>query len=253
MRITLAQSNPVWESAQDNLQEAEKLLSTAQGDLVVFPEMFTTGFTMNPERVAETMEGRSVTMLKSLSAKYSKAIMGSIVIAENGKYFNRMLFITPNGAHKHYDKRHLFRMGGEDKIYTGGQARQIWEFEGFRILPLVCYDLRFPVWSRNRGDYDMIVIPASWPAPRTYIWRTLLLARAIENQCYVAAVNRTGSDPNNDHSGYSAMIDFKGETMVEAASESCVLETEISLDDLRAFREKFPAWMDADQFTIVGE
>jgi predicted amidohydrolase len=251
LKISLVQSAPEWENVEANLRRAEERLAESDASLVVFPEMFTTGFTMNAAAVAESMSGNTVARLGALAARYGKAVMGSMVVADDGHYLNRMLFVRPDGGVEWYDKRHLFRMGGERDVYTAGNERAVWEWQGVRILPLICYDLRFPVWSRNRGDYDMIVVAASWPAPRATVWRTLLKARAIENLCYVAGVNRTGSDPNASYSGDAALIDFLGVAGSEADGQAeQAVEGVVDLEAQRAFREKFPAHLDADGFSI---
>lgn len=252
LKVALVQSDPVWEDTAENLRRAEKFVAQSDAELIVFPEMFTTGFTMNPAHVAEPMSGATVATLKNISVKYDKAIMGSVVITEKGHYYNRMLFITPDGNMDWSDKRHLFRMSGENGAYTPGTERDIWTYKGIRILPAICYDLRFPVWLRNRGDYDMIVVSAAWPAARAAIWNTLLRARAIENLCYVAGVNCCGDDPNVSYNGGSALVDFMGNDVAAAkdASEQ-VVTGYVDLNDQVTFREKFPAWLDADNFTLI--
>jgi len=251
MKIALIQTDPAWEAPGANLARAEEWVREADADLVVLPEMFPTGFTMNAAAAADTMDGKGPQAMREMAARHGKAVMGSMAIAEGGRFFNRMFFATPDGGLKYYDKRHLFRMSGENGIYTPGRERPVWEYMGVRMLPLVCYDLRFPVWIRNRGDYDMIVTAAAWPAPRAAVWRTLLRARAIENLCYVAGVNRTGDDPNTSYDGDTALIDFMGNPVAEATGrgEQMVSGT-IDMAAQRAFREKFPAWMDADDFTL---
>jgi predicted amidohydrolase len=252
LKIALVQSAPQWEDVAANLRQTERWIDNTDASLVVFPEMFTTGFTMNAAAVAQNMGGGLLDTLRTFAARYDKALMGSVVVADDGRYLNRMLFVRPDGRVQWYDKRHLFRMGGENGIYTPGQERVVWEWQGVRILPLVCYDLRFPVWARNCGDYDMIVVCASWPAPRAAVWRTLLRARAIENLCYVAGVNRTGSDPNTRYNGDTALVDFLGNADPEADGQA--EQTVAGLVDLEAlhdFREKFPAHLDADGFSIV--
>jgi len=251
MKIALVQTSPVWEAPAANLAAADRWVGKAEADLVVFCEMFTTGFTMNAATAADTMSGKGPQALREMARRHGKAIMGSMAIGEGGHFYNRMFFATPDGALSHYDKRHLFRMSGENGIYTPGAERPVWEYKGVRMLPLVCYDLRFPVWIRNRGDYDMIVIAAAWPAARAAVWRTLLRARAIENLCYVAGVNRTGDEPNTPYNGDTALVDFMGNPVAEAGGrdEQMVTAT-VDLDAQKAFHEKFPAWMDADNFSL---
>jgi len=252
MKITLIQSNPVWEAPAVNLARAGELVREADADLVVFPEMFSTGFSMNAAAVADTMDGPGPQAMREMAARHGKAVMGSLAIAEGGRFFNRMFLATPDGALRHYDKRHLFRMSDENGVYTPGHERPVWEYMGVRMLPAVCYDLRFPVWLRNRGDYDMIVVAAAWPAPRAEVWRTLLRARAIENLCYVAGVNRTGDDPNTHYNGDTALIDFLGNPVASATGrDEQAVSGVMDLAAQRAFREKFPAWMDADDFKLI--
>ncbi len=254
MNITLVQTDLVWEDKQANLRNAERIIESIEEptDLIVFPEMFSTGFTVNPQAFAEVENGETLKKLQEWAKKKELAIITSFIVKEGASYFNRAFFIFPNGSYRTYNKRHLFRMGGEDKQYTMGQDRTIVEYKGFRIMLQICYDLRFPVWARNRNDYDLLVYVANWPAPRSQAWETLLKARAIENQSYLVGVNRIGDDGNGlAHSGNSALINFKGE------EESCFkpnkeqyLTYTISKNDLDAFRQKFPTFLDADDFSI---
>lgn len=253
--ISLVQSDLVWENPAQNLKKFETIVQSLKGktDIVLLPEMFSTGFSMNPLRLAETMEGETVQWIKRVSTENNVAIGGSVIIKENDKCFNRFIFSEPSGKLNFYDKRHLFRMGGEHERFSFGNERKIIEYKGFRFLLQVCYDLRFPVWMRNRNDYDAILLVANWPEPRSDAWKKLLLARAIENQCFVAAVNRVGVDGRgNNHSGDSMIIDYKGNEM--AIGTKCkeeIITALFSRDDLNDFREKFPAWMDADDFVIT--
>ena len=226
------------------------MVAAAEADVVLLPELFATGFTLDPAGVAEGAGGAVVTALRRWTARYGKAVAGSVAVAENGRFYNRMYFVKPSGEFIGYDKRHLFAPGGEARQYTPGDSRAVVEYGGVRFLLLVCYDLRFPVWSRCRGDYDAILCCASWPAPRREVWRTLLRARAIENQCYAAGVTRVGDDPAARYAGDSALVDFKGRTMVEAGGGERILTGVFDTGALAAFREKFPAWRDADEFVL---
>jgi predicted amidohydrolase len=208
--------------------------------------MFSTGFCTLPEGIAES-EGLSLDWLKAKAAAMNAAIAGSVATEEQGKYYNRFYFVKPDGSVEYYDKRHLFTYGGEHNHYTAGDKRVVVEWRGVRILLEVCYDLRFPIWSRNRGDYDMIIYVASWPTPRVEAWKALLVARAIENQCYVAGVNRVGDDPNCTYSGGSSIINPYGRHMAICADNcECEVSAEIDMEALEAFREKFPVLKDAD-------
>lgn len=250
LRIALCQTDIAWEQPAQNLARLEPLVAGADADVVVLPELFATGFTLDPAGAAETPDGPVVQTLRRWAVQYGRAVAGSVAVAEAGRFFNRMYFITPDGGCTAYDKRHLFAPGGEAEHYTPGRSRTVVEYRGFRFLLLVCYDLRFPVWSRCRGDYDAILCCASWPAPRREVWRTLLRARAIENQCYVAGVNRVGDDPSAHYAGDSVLVDFKGRTLAEADDRERTLSAAFDSGALEAFRAKFPAWRDADDFRI---
>ena len=250
VRIALCQCDIAWEQPARNLARLEPMVAAADADVVLLPELFATGFTLAPAGVAEGDDGAVVTALRRWAARYGKAFAGSVAVAEGGRFFNRMYFVKPSGECVHYDKRHLFTPGGEARNYAPGSCRTVVGYGGVRFLLLVCYDRRFPVWSRCRGDYDAILCCASWPAPRREAWRTLLRARAIENQCYVAGVNRVGEDPSVRYAGDSALVDFKGRTMAEADDGEQLLTGAFDPDALAAFREKFPAWRDADDFRI---
>lgn len=252
MKITVAicQVDMEWENTSRNLERLEPVVAAAAADVVVLPEMFATGFKLRPARVAEPHDGLVVTTMRRWAAEYGKAVAGSVVIAEGEQFRNRMFFIKPSGETAWYDKRHLFRPGGEARDYTPGDRRVVVEYRGWRFLLLVCYDLRFPVWSRNRGDYDAILCSASWADDRREAWCTLIRARAIENQCYMAAVNRVGTDPDATYAGDSAIIGFRGETLVDAGTGEQTCVAVFDSEAQAAFREQFPAWMDADAFTI---
>ncbi|WP_266363119.1 amidohydrolase [Tellurirhabdus rosea] len=266
MNVTLLQPNLHWENPTANRAALEEqIFALPQAtDLIVLPEMFTTGFTMNAAAVAEPMNLTTFRWLKQMAAHTNAAVTGSYVVKEADRFYNRLVWMEPDGTFDTYDKRHLFRMAGEEQTYTAGTKRLIRHWRGWNICPLICYDLRFPVWSMAAGHahpgfssnaeepaYDLLLYVANWPAPRRHAWNTLLQARAIENLSYVVGVNRVGEDGNgNPYSGDSAVVDFKGEVLFRADENEAVYQTELSLDDLRAFRERFPAYRDADGFTI---
>lgn len=253
MKIALLQSDIEWAMPCRNRFGAEAMMASAPGcDLYVLPEMFSTGFCTSPEGVAEPEPCDSLKWMKDSAEMFSAAIAGSVAVEENGRFFNRFYFVTPDGNSVHYDKRHLFTYGGEHLKFTAGKERKIVEYKGVRILLQVCYDLRFPVWSRNRGDYDMALYVASWPETRADAWRQLLKARAIENQCFVAGVNRIGTDPSNSYCGGTMLIDPYGKVIAECADGmESVAVAEISMEELAAFRQKFPVLDDADDFELV--
>ncbi len=237
----------------EKTEAAEAAGTTRAVDLIVLPEMFTTGFATEPQGAAEP-DGGAATLdwMRSVAARTGAAVAGSVAVEERGRFYNRLYFVRPDGVCDHYDKRHLFSFAGENARYTAGTERVVVEWRGWRILLQVCYDLRFPVFARSRGgDYDMIIYVASWPTVRIHPWNTLLRARAIENLCYAVGVNRTGDDPFASYSGGTALIGFKGETIAEAApnGEDAVL-CEVDMEALRAFRTKFPALADADDFQL---
>lgn len=250
LRIALCQTDIEWERPERNLAQLEPLVAAADADVILLPELFATGFTLDPAGVADRPDGPIVTAMRRWAARYDKAVAGSVAVAEGERFYNRMYFVTPAGESTHYDKRHLFAPGGEARGYTPGERRTVVEYGGVRFLLLICYDLRFPVWSRCRGDYDAILCCASWPASRRDVWRTLLRARAIENQCYVAGVNRVGCDPSARYAGDSALVDFQGRTLAEAGEGEQTLTAEFDPAAVAAFREKFPVWKDADDFVI---
>lgn len=250
LNVAICQVDMEWEETEHNLSRIEKVVAEAAADVVVLPEMFATGFKLRPSVVAETMDGPVVTAMRRWAREYDKAVVGSVVILEDGIYRNRMLFVEPSGKMTQYDKHHLFRPGGEGRDYTPGKRRVVVEYKGFRFLMQVCYDLRFPVFSRNRGDYDAIIYCASWDNKRRDAWCALLRARAIENQSYVIGVNRVGTDPDAVYIGDSKAIDYRGRTMADAESGEWTMVVTLDLDQQRAFRESFPAWQDADDFEL---
>ncbi|GAB3501774.1 amidohydrolase [Spirosoma knui] len=260
MHVTLLQTNLYWHNPVANRAMLEEHIFSLPEptDLIVLPEMFTTGFTMDAKSVAEPMNLTTFRWLKQMAAQTNAVVTGSYVVQEGGRYFNRLIWMQPDGQFDTYDKRHLFRMAGEDGIYTAGSQRIVKEWRGWRICPLICYDLRFPVWSRNtttpgQFDYDLLLYVANWPAVRRNPWNVLLQARAIENLSYVVGVNRVGQDGNqHQYSGDSAIINFKGDVLFCETDNEVVHQQTLSLDELRAFRSAFPANLDADSFVIAG-
>ncbi|HET9834793.1 MAG TPA: amidohydrolase [Rhodanobacteraceae bacterium] len=259
LNISLVQGNTRWHDPAGNREHYGSLIAPLHGrtDLIVLPETFTSGFSNDAIAQAETMDGAAVAWLREQAKELDAAITGSVQLRVGDDVFNRLLFVTPDGKTRHYDKRHLFRYADEHKRYASGRERLIVEWRGWRICPLVCYDLRFPVFSRNRHDpqrgfdYDLLVYVANWPSPRSYAWSTLLRARAIENLSYCAGVNRVGVDGNGqEYAGGSAVLDFLGAPLSEDSDQELVTTTTLSGADLRAYRERFPAWMDADAFTL---
>ncbi len=254
MKISVIQSNPLWENKELNYRKLSELIMPLYGktDIVVLPEMFSTGFSMNPVRLCESAGGETFNWMKRLAAEGDFGLCGSYIALENGHFFNRWIFVTPRDEYWFYDKRHLFSYAGEHNYFTPGRNRLVFSFRGIRIFPNICYDLRFPVWSRNRNDYDLLINSANWPESRREVWITLLKARAIENQCYVAGANITGTDGNGiSYCGDSMIINPKGNIISSALSGMDVSVTgDISLSELEVFREKFPVLGDADNFAI---
>ncbi|MBP7737243.1 MAG: amidohydrolase [Spirochaetes bacterium] len=254
LNVTIIQADLAWHDASANCASFDRIIRglSEPTDLVLLPEMFSTGFTMDPASCAEEMGGITVMRLAEWARDKDADIAGSVAIKERGRYYNRLLWARPGGTVITYDKRHLFRMAGEDKVYTAGSAKTVIELNGWKIRPFICYDLRFPVWSRNKGlEYDIAVYVANWPERRAPHWRALLRARAIENQCYVIGVNRVGMDGNGvSYCGDSAVIDYLGNTLFEKGNEQCAATVSLSFDDLAEYRRAFPAWKDADEFTL---
>jgi omega-amidase len=254
MKIALIQTSLAWENPIENRSHlAQKITGFMEDvDLIVLPELFSSGFTMNPQAVAETMDGETVLWVQHLAKAKNAAITGSLVIEENGKYYNRLLFVYPDGEIKTYDKRHLFTLAGEDKFYTAGEDKLILEFKGFKICPLVCYDLRFPVFARNIENYDLLLYVANWPNPRINAWDILLKARAVENMCYTVGVNRIGTDANNhEYSGHSQLVDFLGNYQIEPQETDGVFIVEIDKEKLLETRSKLAFLNDRDTFNIT--
>lgn len=259
LSISMVQTRLHWQNPQQNLEwlEGRLELITGKTDIIVLPEMFTTGFSMNAPQLAERMDGTAMNWMQQMAAKKDAVLVGSMMMKEGSNYFNRLVWMHPDGRYEHYDKRHLFRMANEQEHYKSGSNRVIFQHKGWRICPLICYDLRFPVWSRNRlignyYDYDVLIYVANWPERRAHAWKSLLVARAIENQAYVVGVNRIGTDGNDvSYSGDSAIIDFTGERLsrTERFGDRCETVV-ISRDELDHFRNSFPAALDADQFVI---
>lgn len=253
MKISILQLDTFWHDKQKNLEVVERLVFQNYGsDIYVLPEMFATGFSNEVGKLGEPIDGMIVAKMKDIATQHDAAICGSLILEDDGRYYNSFLFVKPDGEIVRYDKRHLFRFGGEADMFSAGNNRVVVDYKGFRILLQVCYDLRFPVWCRNRNDYDMIFYIANWPDSRRSVFDTLVKARAIENQAFVVAVNRVGNDGVGLHyDGGSCIIDFKGEYIGQCTdNEECVITTDLKFEDLMAFRTKFPAWSDADEFHI---
>lgn len=255
LHITLIQPDIVWENKAANLLQYEKMIADIREPkhIIVLPEMFSTGFSMAPERLAEPMDGLSVSWMAGMASKYRCIITGSLIIAEDGKYYNRMLWVQPDGRIGTYDKRHLFAYAHENEHYTPGEKRTIAQVNGWRINLMVCYDLRFPVWARNQGDeYDVLLYVANWPEPRSLAWRTLLQARAIENQCYVVGVNRVGKDAkDNNYIGESSVFGPLGEKIWQQANDAVCHTVTLQKEDLHKVRTKLPFLNDADKFLLL--
>ncbi len=260
MNITLIQTELAWEDRKKNIEHFRKLFNSVpeESQLVVLPEMFTTGFTMDPEKNAEPSNGAALEFMREMAALKNATVAGSVSVSDNGNFYNRLFWTGPDGSVQHYDKRHLFRMAREDQHYTAGNKKLLTEIGGWKFCPLVCYDLRFPVWSRNRfingsWDYDVLIYVANWPESRIQHWKHLLIARAIENQCYVVAVNRIGQDGNKfAHSGSSMVVNPRGE-VVSNIPEHKEMITMQTLDKkyLEEYRKIFPLGLDTDDFTIA--
>jgi omega-amidase len=264
LTISLIQTTLEWENPAANRLHFAKLLeniSPGCTDIVILPEMFTTGFSMSPGRIAESFSDTMDTLqwMRVWAAQLDAVVTGSIAVKEENRFFNRLLWVRPDGTFASYDKRHLFQMAGEHNHYTSGKELLIEEWQGWKICPLICYDLRFPVWGRNRMKpdgpmYDVLLYVANWPEARREPWMKLALARAIENQCYTAAVNRIGKDGNGlDYSGDSAVIDARGIYILAPTSGERILTAELSASDLQEFRMKFPVLTDADSFELTTE
>jgi omega-amidase len=260
LTISLVQTSLHWHNPAANRQMLAELLDSALPtagltDLIVLPEMFTTGFSMEAAAQAEPADGPTLAWLREQAARYDAVVTGSLLLLEDGRYYNRLLWVRPDGSFSHYNKRHLFRLAGEHEVYQAGTSRLLEEWRGWRILPLICYDLRFPVWSRNAlaAPYDLLLYVANWPQPRIEAWKALLQARAIENVAYTAGVNRLGTDGNHhEYSGQSALLDMRGDYLAQAGNLQTVLTRTLRAEALQEFRQRLPALLDADEFSVVG-
>ncbi len=258
LRVTIIQSDLYWENIDANLGMFEEKIWQIQGetDLIVLPEMFTTGFSMNPQKFAEPMKSKTFRWMKQQAAQTKAVIIGSYIINEGGTFFNRLFGVYPDGQFYYYDKHHLFGLAGEDQEYSSGEKRLIVDIKGWKILPLICYDLRFPVWARSQKnekelyEYDIVLYVANWPKPRIHAWDTLLAARAIENISYSIGANRMGVDGvNANYIGHSAVYNFLGERLAYSETEQ-IIQAQLSYRNLELFRSKFPFQRDADDFKI---
>ena len=247
-RVAIVQRDIRWLDTEHNLQALEQMLGGVEADVVVLSEMFPTGFATDPRKVADS--GSVVEWMVALARKMDSAIVGSVAVVVDAEYRNRMYFVKPTGEVEHYDKHHLFSVGGESKYFTAGTERKVVEWRGVRYLLNICYDLRFPVWCRTEGDYDVLLFSALWPAPRREVWRTLLRARAIENQAYAVGVNRIGEEPGLKYAGDSAVIDYYGRSVADLEAKEGVEVVELDMEGLEAFRSKFNVSADADKFEI---
>ena len=258
LTISTIQTSLLWEEKSANLRMLEQKIASIEEktEIVVLPEMFSTGFSMNPSLLAEKMDGETIQWMQRVSRENGVIITGSVIIEEEGMFYNRLIWMLPNGQYGHYDKRHLFAYAGEDEKYSAGNKRLIASAKGWKINLQVCYDLRFPVWARQQkkedgAEYDLLLYVANWPERRSHAWKTLLCARAIENHCYVIGVNRVGTDGNNIyHSGNSLVIDPLGQVLYHMADEEDVFTITLQKEKLEEVREKFPFWKDADSFNI---
>ncbi len=256
INIAAVQEDLIWENPTENLSLFERyIINNIGADLFILPELFSTGFTMNVQKFGQSSYGNTLKSLIDISKKYNVSICGSLIIKEKSNYYNRFVFIDSENPtdYQFYDKKHLFRMGEENEHYTAGDKRVVIKYRGFRILPMICYDLRFPVWSRYNNDYDMIIYVANWPAPRRNHWDVLLKARAIENQAYVVGVNRIGTDGRNiKYNGGTVILSPTGEIVAKSDDNlSQLIRSDIDLDTIIQLREKFPAWKDKDDFKLT--
>ncbi|MDR6844876.1 amidohydrolase [Flavobacterium granuli] len=253
MKIALIQSSLFWENPKSNRNHFEEKINAISEtiDLIVLPEMFTTGFTMQPNDVAETMQGETITWLKHLAKAKNTAITGSLIITENDNFYNRLVFVFPSGEIQFYDKRHLFTLAGEDEVYMAGSKKLIVEYKGWKICPLICYDLRFPVFARNVEEYDLLIYVANWPEIRINAWDALLKARAIENMSYTVGVNRIGEDDNKfQYNGHSQVVNFLGEYIMEPIEAKGVFIVELNKGEQLVTRKKLNFLNDQDSFEL---
>lgn len=261
LSVTALQLDLFWHEPNKNKTQIEKLLEQEKrvGDIIVLPEMFTTGFSMEADTQAEEMNGASIAWMVGIAKKYESCVMGSLIIQENGTYYNRFIATTSEGIIATYDKRHPFSLAKEHLTYKPGENVVIFTYKGWKICPQICYDLRFPVWARNRKQpnntlaYDLLIYVANWPEARVYHWETLLQARAIENQSFVIGVNRVGNDQKNlNYSGSSMIVHPSAQKLAFNSGEECLLQAELKSEELQAYRKKFPFWQDADDFEVTG-
>ena len=253
IKVTLVQLDLKWEDPEANCTSIVRNLEGKETDLIILPEMFNTAFTMDAENNAEKLSGNTMQWMQKVAKEKHSAITGSIIIESEGSYYNRLLFCYPDGDFRHYDKRHLFRLANEHQVFEAGKEKIIVNYLGWRINLNVCYDLRFPAWSRNVNDYDILINVASWPNARIEHWKTLLKARAIENLAYCIGVNRVGSDQNNfEYSGCSSIYGPEGKCLMELANAELTETATLSKNHLFDYRAKFPFYMDQDKFTISG-
>lgn len=254
LKIALVQTELIWQNAEQNRNQFLEKINTLkeQVDIIVLPEMFTTGFSMQPQKNAETMQGETVKWMQKLALEKQIAIAGSVIILEKEKYYNRFLFVHPSGEINQYDKRHLFTLAGEDEIYTSGKEKLLVNYKEWEICPLICYDLRFPVWSRNVENYDVLLFVANWPKPRINAWNTLLRARAIENMCYTIGVNRIGTDANNlEYNGHSAAYNCLGEKISTNNEDMAFIEVvSLNKNHTSEVRRKLNFLNDKDEFKL---
>jgi len=254
MKIALIQAPLVWENPEANRGYFEEKIKSVSNeiDLVVLPEMFSTGFTMNPSEVWETMDGETISLLKNLAKAKNFAITGSLIIKENNTFYNRLVFIFPSGEIRNYDKRHLFSLAGEEKNYTAGNEKLIVDYLGWKICPLICYDLRFPVFARNVENYDLLLYVANWPTQRIQAWDILLKARAVENICYTIGVNRIGEDGNNHpYPGHSQVLDFLGNYILKPQISEQIFTIELDKNQMLESRKKLGFLNDSDSFSLL--
>ncbi|MEL6924766.1 MAG: amidohydrolase [Bacteroidota bacterium] len=254
LTVSAVQAFLHWESPDINFEQLGKQLNNTitSTDLIVLPEMFTTGFSMNAAPVAETINGPAMQWMQAQAQRFEAVVTGSLIIEEGGRFFNRLIWMRPDGSFEQYDKRHLFTLAKEHETYTAGTERLIVDLKGWKVCPLICYDLRFPVWSRNSEAYDVLIYVANWPITRSHHWKTLLMARAIENQCYILGVNRVGEDEKGYvYSGDTCLIDYSGRLLYQVSDSPQVITTTIEKEPLRQFRQKLNFLPDQDSFTIL--
>ena len=254
LQITMCQVSTIWESIEENLARLGEMIRDhpSKSDLFILPETFTTGFTMATENYGESMNGQTVSWMRKIASETGTTIIGSMIAKQDESIYNRLIVMPEDGFYQYYDKRHLFRMSGENNSYQAGTKKLIYQYGEWRICPMICYDLRFPVWSRNRNDYDLLIYVSNWPEARKQVWMTLLQARAIENHCYVIGVNRTGRDGMGiTYCGDSMLIDFKGQVLHHMNQDREMIHTTaLNHQALLDFRKKFPVHLDSDDFEI---